>query len=142
MKGKEQFDVFVSYSHSDADFVRDWLYRRLVEKGLKVCIDIHSFELGETLVDEITAAITRSAYTVLVFTPSYLNSHWTQFERQLSSYLTVSGKNRGVPLLLQPCEIPNPFQMYVRMDFTREKDHEHQLGKLVAMLKEIGRAHV
>src|ERR1044071_10093936 len=95
MKGKEQkFDVFVSYSHSDAVFVRDWLYPRLADQrlGLNVCIDIQNFEPGETVVNEITSAITRSAYTVLVFTPSYVSSHWTQFERQFSSYLTVSGK--------------------------------------------------
>ena len=135
MAAEPEYDVFVSYSHSDSEWVRDWLFPRLKKAGLKVCIDYLHFSPLDILVEAITKAITGSRYTLLVFSESYLGSEWTKFERLFSLHLTVSEENRAVPLLFQPCEIPKPYGMFVYSDFTREKDRERQIKTLVAWLK-------
>ena len=40
------YDVFVSYSHADATWVREWLLRALEREKLRVCIDFRDFEVG------------------------------------------------------------------------------------------------
>ena len=40
------YDVFVSYSSADQDWVRKWLVPRLKAEGLAVCTDQESFDVG------------------------------------------------------------------------------------------------
>jgi hypothetical protein len=47
-----RYDVFISYSHRNKDWVRGWLVPQLKNAGLKVCIDHESFEPGAPSVTE------------------------------------------------------------------------------------------
>jgi hypothetical protein len=40
------YDVFISYSHRDEEWVREWLLPRLQRAGLLACIDFRDFEVG------------------------------------------------------------------------------------------------
>ena len=52
------YDVFISYSHRDAEWVRGWLLPRLRRAGLRVCIDYDCFDLGEPIVTGLQLANT------------------------------------------------------------------------------------
>ena len=41
-----QYDVFISYSHTDKEWVWGWLVPRLKKAGLAVCTDRESFDVG------------------------------------------------------------------------------------------------
>ena len=41
-----RYDVFISYSHQDGDWVWKYLLPRLERAGLRVCIDTRDFEIG------------------------------------------------------------------------------------------------
>ncbi|TEU19311.1 MAG: hypothetical protein E3J21_04170 [Anaerolineales bacterium] len=41
-----QYDVFISYSHTDKEWVHGWLLPRLETADLQVCIDFRDFDVG------------------------------------------------------------------------------------------------
>src|SRR5260370_356152 len=76
----EVYDAFVSYSRLDQTWVRDWLVPHLRRAGLKICIDYECFHPGEPVVCAIERSVQTSRKTLLVLSPSYLNSEWAEFE--------------------------------------------------------------
>jgi tetratricopeptide (TPR) repeat protein len=131
----DRFDVFVSYSHADAAWVREWLIPRLREHGLRVCFDYESFAAGGTIVGAITTAITQSRVTLLVITDSYLNSVWTLYEQSTVIHSHIVSGRRTIPLLLGNYTLPLAFRVFTPADFTREEDRDYQLKKLAAAIR-------
>lgn len=74
------FDVFISYSHKDAEFAEQVLYPGLEEAGLKVCIHTVHWQLGEAISDQIVASVDKSKKTLIVLSNNYVNSEWTKLE--------------------------------------------------------------
>ena len=54
-----RYDVFVSYSHRNEDWVRGWFVPQLKNAGLTVCIDHESSEPGAPIITEIERAVFR-----------------------------------------------------------------------------------
>lgn len=75
-----RYNVFVSYSHRNKEWVRGWLVPQLQQAGLAVCIDHESFKPGAPSITEMERAVRQSRKTLLVLTPEYLLSGWTEFE--------------------------------------------------------------
>ena len=63
------YDVFISYSHADADWVWEWLVPRLKAEGLAVCTDQESFDVGVPSLINMENAVIASRHTLLVLTP-------------------------------------------------------------------------
>jgi len=84
-KNDFEYDVFVSYSHKDREWVQKWLLPKLESAGVRVFIDFRDLKLGAPLITELERAIARSRVTLLVLTPDYLASEWTMFENLVSS---------------------------------------------------------
>jgi tetratricopeptide (TPR) repeat protein len=115
-----KYDVFISYSHKDEEWVVDTLLPALEDAGLKVCIDFRDFVPGKPSRHNMRDACRESAYTVLIMTPAWMASEWTSFESLLSYLHDPAGKRqRTVPILLEKCEIPEDIQIFTYVDFTR-----------------------
>src|SRR5512136_2482598 len=113
------YDVFISYSHADQEWVRNWLLPRLEAAGLRVCIDCRDFELGTSVLDNIEWAVDNSRHTLLVLTPAWIESQWTDFESLLMSAADPTGrKHRLIPLVLKSCDLPHRLAMLIYADFT------------------------
>ena len=56
-----QYDVFISYSHADGEWVRGWLLPRLKGAGLSVCIDDRDFDVGVPSRVNMRRAVERAA---------------------------------------------------------------------------------
>ena len=82
------FDVFISYSHKDAEFAEQVLYPGLEEAGLKVCIHTVHWQLGEAISDQIVGSVAKSKKTLIVLSNSYVNSEWTRMEFMAAESLT------------------------------------------------------
>ena len=74
------YDVFISYSQSDRPWVRDVLMKTLEENGKKVCVDFRDFTPGVPITENIIEAIVESKVTILVLTPSFIESEWCKYE--------------------------------------------------------------
>jgi len=104
---KYLWDVFISYSHEDADWVQSWLLPRIEAAGLKVCIDYRDFSLGTPVLHNIERAIERSRRTLLVLTPAYIASEWAEFEHFILQVMDPGDRERRlIPVLLTECQLP------------------------------------
>jgi predicted nucleotide-binding protein len=74
-----KYDVFVSYSRSDFPFVQE-LTRSLEERGVSVWYDAGQLRIGDSILRSIENALEQSRYFVLVISPDYLSSQWSNFE--------------------------------------------------------------
>lgn len=135
------FDVFISYSHHDADWVRRWLLPRLEAAGLRVCIDFRDFEVGTPSIINMEQAAQRSAKTLLVLTPAWVQSEWTSFESLLIQTKDPAGaRRRLLPLMLETCTPPDRLGIFTYADFTVPANRESELTRLVNSIGESVRA--
>jgi tetratricopeptide (TPR) repeat protein len=95
--------VFLSYSHSDEAFVRD-LYRRLKGAGVECFFDRESIPWGANWVMELEKGLKQCDFIVLVLTPDFCQSMWSQKERTAAmAALSPEMHQRIKPLLLKEC---------------------------------------
>ncbi len=113
-----EYDVFISYSSKDEQWVHGDLLPRLEKAGLGVCIDYRDFRPGRAAVLNMEQAVLASAKTLLVLTPDYFGSGWTKFENLLAQTLDPgTDAERLIPLLKAKCDLPPRIKMltYVNM---------------------------
>lgn len=104
------FDVFVSYSHRDADFVRK-LVSCLRQTGLRVMADEERFVPGEDLRSAIADRLARSRDLLVICTEAWVSAvadgkhEWLKREVDLFDLMARQHRDathRIVPLLLVP----------------------------------------
>jgi hypothetical protein len=127
-----KFDVFISYSHKDEEWVVNTLLPSLERTGLKVCIDFRDFEPGKPALINMEGATENSRHTVLVMTPNWVSSEWTLYESILTRTSDPAGlQRRTLPLLVKKCEVPKFISMLTWVD-SRNNCMEtalHSIGK-------------
>jgi hypothetical protein len=132
-----RYDVFISYSHQDADWVWQKLLPRLESVGLRVCIDTRDFEIGTPSLVNMEAAVDRSHYTLLVLTPAWVESEWTDFESLLGGTSDPGGRRRKLfPLMLEDCEPPRRISGLTWAEFRQPDEHVDQFDRLLRQLRE------
>ena len=120
---KFDYDVFISYSSQDKAWVRGKLLPRLEASGLRVCIDTRDFRPGAPSVAEMERAVLTNRKTVLVLTPDYVVSAWTEFETLMLQTLDPAARQRRiVPLLKVRVELPLRIGYLSYMDFSDPQD--------------------
>jgi hypothetical protein len=129
------FDVFVSSSQADYDWVQRILLPRLEQANLKIFVADHDRALGQPTLHTIDRAIEQSRKILLVLTPDWLNSGWAEFQALLGQTSDPAGHQpRVLPLLLKPCELPNRLAMLDRADFTSAIIAEEEWSLLLRAL--------
>lgn len=89
-----KYDLFISYSHADRAWVWDELLPRLEDAGLQVCIDDRDFEIGVPSLINMERAVDNSRHTLIVLTPAWIESQWTEFESLLAGTANPAGRRR------------------------------------------------
>ncbi|MCX6030948.1 MAG: SUMF1/EgtB/PvdO family nonheme iron enzyme [Chloroflexi bacterium] len=131
------YDVFISYSHADADWVREWLLPGLEAAGLRVCVDFRDFDLGAPSLVNMERAAAASRHTLLVMTPAWVASQWADFEALLTQARDPAGRRRRlIPLLLQECWPPDRIAMLTYADFTQADAWDSELPRIVAAIRD------
>jgi hypothetical protein len=130
-----KYDAFISYSHADRAWVWDELLPRLEGAGLRVCIDDRDFEIGVPSLINMERAVDNSQHTLIVLTPDWIKSEWTEFESLLAGTADPAGRRRKlIPLMLKSCKLPPRIAMLTYADFTRPPEREAQMTRLVRSL--------
>lgn len=128
-------DVFISYASSDRDWVRTVLLPRLESDGLRVWIDYRDAVPGAFILSEIDNAITGSRRVVLVISRAYLESAWTELERNLVQTLDPAARERRlVPLLLENCSLPSSLRSLIYVNLANQPDDALEWSKLRRVL--------
>jgi hypothetical protein len=132
-----KYDVFVSYSHQDIEWVQKELIPRLTEAKLNICLDDVEFLAGGAAIVSMQDAVEQSQRTLLVLTPRYMQSHWTRFEMLAARTLDPDAmQRRTIPLLVEKVErLPLLLSMLTYVDLTRPENQENAWKLLVRSLK-------
>ena len=107
-----QYDAFISYAHEndrDLTWVLDNLRKNMEEgpKPFRLCIGhARDFIPGVPLLEAITEAIHNSRKTIIVLSPSYLDSEWCYFETQ-HAWLRLLNEGKDVIILVLLDPIPD-----------------------------------
>ncbi len=129
------YDVFISYSHADSEWVRQMLLPRLEKAGLKVCIDKRDFRPGAFSVKEMERAVLESRNTLLILTPDYANSRWGEFENVMLQTLDPMNEMfRLIPLLKEKCDLPLRLRALTYVNFVDPDDPTWPWAQLLTAL--------
>lgn len=133
-----EYDVFVSYQAKGADksWVRKTLLPYLETEGLRVCIDTR-FPLGVPVITSMERGIQQSRYTLVILSPDYLESGFSEFESLLSQHLGLEqSKSRLIPLIRETCNPRLGIRILFMLDMTDEEEFETNMDRLVYQLRQ------
>ena len=117
------YDVFISYSSHDKQWVRGELLRRIEAAALRAFIDFRDFRPGVPSIREMERGVTTCRTALLVLTPEYIKSAWCEIESIMLQ--TLDPANRGlrlIPLLKADCKKPLTIAALTHIDFTESAD--------------------
>ncbi|KAH9488983.1 hypothetical protein Btru_041448 [Bulinus truncatus] len=91
-KGRTDFeyDVFVSYFHTDEPFVVETLCLELQKRGVKVYVHGLNFVAGNFITSNIVHAVKVCRKTLVILTKKMVKSYWCNYEVQMANMEAVS----------------------------------------------------
>ena len=134
------WDVFVSYGHEDAGWVRV-LAGNLHRAGFDVFLDEWELVGGDRVTGRLEEGIRGSASGVLVVSPHSLSRPWVreEYEALLRQAVQQPGQRRLIPVLYADAELPPFLASRLWVDFrgaaTTGPEYETRLGQLVRYLQ-------
>ncbi|XP_053134663.1 toll-like receptor 2 [Hemicordylus capensis] len=109
------YDAFISYSSSDAEWVRRELLQRLevASPAYRVCIHERDFTPGRWIIDNIIDNIENSRKIIFVLSHSFVDSEWCNYELYFAHQRAVGMGFEDVVLVVKeaidPEALPNKF---------------------------------
>ncbi|KAJ8304052.1 hypothetical protein KUTeg_017635 [Tegillarca granosa] len=109
--------MFVSHSNVDYEFVK--VIVKTLEKDYNIrCMVAGQEFVGGTPIDEnIISRMEESMKVLIVLTPNYTESGWCQYEQRMIFIMSLTNQNNCIiPLMLEPCNIPNTLKGLTYID--------------------------
>lgn len=119
---EHHYDVFISYSSKDGDWVKNVLKPELEnpEEGherFEINDHDESFVAGETIVENIIEAVDQSRKTLCILSKNYLQSNWCRYEQEVAMFKHLGDKKCLVVIRLDD----------VKDQELKQHDHIHQV---------------
>lgn len=98
--------VFISYSHSDKDFVDNFAIQ-LVREKVNVWVDRWELHVGDSLISKVQDAISGASALLVILSKASVDSEWCK--KELNSALIRELEEKRVvilPILIEDCDIP------------------------------------
>jgi hypothetical protein len=132
-QGCATYDVFISYSRCDVDWVTEELQPQLEAAGLKVLRDETGFEAGLALSLNVQAAVQNSRDMVAVITADWLKSRWTLKEMELQFSKDATGEtSRLFALVFEPHEeLPQDIQRILYLGCRTVEETSKAISRLL-----------
>jgi hypothetical protein len=110
-ESKSSYDLFISYSHYDSEWVHGILIPKLEKHGFSVLVDTR-FSAGEFSISQIEAGVQNCKHVIAVLTPEYLVSDWGTLENVMAQTLDPATRNKKlIPVLLKNAKLPLRFSI-------------------------------
>lgn len=129
---KQKPQVFVSYASEDSAAAKA-IVQGLRSYNLNVWLDADELRWGEHLAESIRAAISASAYFLLLLSKHSARSPWMDYEIETVLQELQSRDVTFLPVLLEDCDIPLSLAKYQWFDM--RNGVEENLKKLAEALK-------
>ena len=91
--GEFKYDVFVTFSTKDHQWVSNKLIPVLEARRFKYCIHSRDFELGRALVDNMAESVYSSRKVVAVVSKNYLESKFCRGELEMALHRSKTGRD-------------------------------------------------
>lgn len=128
--------VFISYSHNDEEFVRDYLLTNLEKNGIPCHIDFRDFELGKASIICMEEAVEKCDKTILVYSKNWLGSEFSQFEGvMLQTESPLNFNKKIIPIMIEKCDIPRRLKILNYANFTDKSKRDTQLERVIKQIK-------
>lgn len=133
---ERQYSLFISYADAD----REWVTRFLIpEIGLPPdqVLTTQGFTPGAYAIEEFERAVEQSRYSLLVFSPAYLEDTTNRLGEKFASYVSAEGQpQRLIPLVLRDCELPTRINARVRLNCTSETQWRSEAARVRDLLNQ------
>ena len=90
-----EYDIFISYSTDDYQFVTREMYNHLKEAGLSMCLHQKDFLPGHDIAGNIVHAVRNSRITLVVLSPAFLESKWCIYEFNMARMEGIYSREGG-----------------------------------------------
>ena len=121
-------DVFVSYAHADAAWVRT-LAENLYRLGLEIAFDEWDIGPGDVLVHKLDQMLLATRDGILVVSPDAMRSAYVQAEYAALLQRAIERGRRLIPVLLRNAELPPLLASRLWIDF-RHADGPEYLARV------------
>ncbi len=103
LKNRYTYDAFVAYSSRGEE--RKWVHITLREKletehNLKLCMYHRDFKVARDLADTIVEGINSSRNTLLILSPTFLESCWCDFEVRMANEKAIKERRDSLIIVL------------------------------------------
>ncbi|CAJ1063059.1 toll-like receptor 18 [Xyrichtys novacula] len=123
--GSFEYHAFISYSHSDADWVRDQLLPCLEsnKNPYRLCIHERDFMPGRWIIDNIIDNIENSRKVIFVLSRHFVNSEWCNYELYFAQQRAMGKTFSDVILVVKepidPSSLPSKYCKLKKMLSTK-----------------------
>ncbi|KAJ8398423.1 hypothetical protein AAFF_G00426780 [Aldrovandia affinis] len=120
-----EYHAFISYSHSDADWVRDKLLPCLENSkpSYNLCIHERDFMPGKWIIDNIIENMENSRKVIFVLSRHFVNSEWCNYELYFAHQRAIGKTFNDVILVVKepidPDSLPNKYCKLKKMLSTK-----------------------
>lgn len=112
----EHRDFFVSHASPDQAWA-EWVAVRLEQSGYRVELDVWDWTAGQDFVTAMETALRRARRVIAVYSEEYFKRPFASVEHRTAfSHASKAGEPRLIPILIEPCEIPELYQTLIRID--------------------------
>ncbi|PFX20010.1 Toll-like receptor 2 [Stylophora pistillata] len=134
-----KYDVFVTYSRRDSDWVNSELLSLLSKNHVKYCIDKLHFKLGHPILNSITDSVYQSRYVLAVWSRSYAASKFCKQELDYALQKSFHCSDYSVILIglesINPKTLPKPLRARTFLNYSDSVDREGWEKRLIKHLK-------
>uniref|UniRef100_A0A8C4RFA3 Toll-like receptor 18 n=1 Tax=Erpetoichthys calabaricus TaxID=27687 RepID=A0A8C4RFA3_ERPCA len=112
---KYEYHAFISYSHSDAEWVRNQLLPRLenCDPPYRLCIHERDFMPGKWIIDNIIENIEKSHKVMFILSHHFVNSEWCNYELYFTHQRAIGKPFNDIILIVKeiidPESLPNKY---------------------------------
>src|SRR5262249_36554764 len=130
------YDAFISYNEQDSHWVETILQPRLERAGLRLCLPDRDFAIGAPRIINMEKAVARSRKTLLILTPNWGDSQWSEFEGLLAqSGDPIGNRQRVLPVIVRPGPLPARLGYLTPLDLTNAAKFERQMQRLIDTIR-------
>lgn len=126
-----QYDLFISHSSNDKEFVRD-LVHRFERVGIRCWLDEEAIEAGGSIVAGIFDGIEKSRKVILVYSPDFFNSVWSKREyRNTLMDDPVNQSRKLLPIMWKQADVARELKEFKWLDATSPVGLEKTIRKVL-----------
>ena len=117
-----QYDVFISFSTLDYNWVRDFLTPVLDRKRINYCIHSRDFIVGKAIIENIADSVYNSRKVLAIISNNYLASNFCREELEIALYRCTEMADSSLLLIriddVDKKKLPKPLRRRTFLDYS------------------------